>query len=287
MIGGFVPARKSPGMGSSELVGKLKHTLKERVGHTGTLDRFASGLMILVVGRSTSLSEFFLHADKRYVAVFGFGKDTESHDPEGPVIEERSPEESARFVSDNIEQIKQWIEGQVLVTEQTPPLYSALKKDGRRYSDHARKGSTELPPARKVQIYSADILSVSGADVTAEFSVSGGTYIRSIARDLGQALGYPVHLSGLLRTALGSFTLDDSAWVPGQVPVIVPPHDVLRWPRIEANPAQVREIIQGHRPRLPMPQDGQFAWIVDQSGQPAAWIELDRFGLYKVRRVFQ
>ncbi len=87
MIGGFVPARKSPGMGSSELVGKLKHTLKERVGHTGTLDRFASGLMILVVGRATSLSDFFLHADKRYVAVFRFGKSTESHDPEGPIIE--------------------------------------------------------------------------------------------------------------------------------------------------------------------------------------------------------
>jgi tRNA pseudouridine55 synthase len=287
MIGGFVPARKSPGMGSSELVGKLKHTLKEKVGHTGTLDRFAAGLMILVVGRATSLSDFFLHADKRYIAEFRFGKSTESHDPEGPLIEERGAEESTRFVADRSEEIRSWIEDQVQVTEQTPPLYSALKKDGRRYSDHARKGVTELPLPRKVQIHSAVVLSISGTDVKAEFSVSGGTYIRSIARDLGQAFSFPVHLHSLLRTALGSFTLDDSAWEPGKTPVILPPHDVLRWPRIQANTAQVREIIQGHRPRLSVPEEGQFAWVVDEKGQPAAWIELDRFGLYKVRRVFQ
>lgn len=287
MIGGFVPARKSPGMGSSELVGRLKRVVKDRVGHTGTLDRFASGLMILTVGRSTSLSDFFLHADKRYIAVFRFGKSTESHDPEGPLVEERESEVSASFVKERAAEIRKWIEDQVRVTEQTPPLYSALKKDGRRYSDHARKGATELPPPRKVQIHSSTVCSMEDADITAEFSVSGGTYIRSIARDLGAAFDYPVHLASLLRTALGSFVLDDSAWTVGQDPVVIPPHDVLRWPRIEANTAQVREIIQGHRPRLPMPAEGQFAWIVDGAGQPAAWVELDRYGLYKVRRVFQ
>lgn len=287
MIGGFVPARKSPGMGSSELVGRLKRQINDRTGHTGTLDRFAGGLMILVVGRSTSLSEFFLHADKRYTALFRFGRSTESHDPEGPVIEETPREAAEAFVQSNGQHIGEFIERLVDVTEQTPPLYSALKKDGRRYSDHARSGSQELPPSRPVSIYEARVVSIEGTDVCAEFAVSGGTYIRSFARDLGAALGFPVHLAELTRTALGSFRLDDSAWEPGRPVRIIPPHEVLRWPRVEASVAEVRELVQGKTPRLAMPSQGQFAWVVDPDGQPAAWIELDRFGLYRVRRIFQ
>ncbi len=288
MTGGFVPSCKPAGMGSAELVGKLKRTIHaDRVGHTGTLDRFAEGLMLLVVGKSTCLSDFFLHADKRYSAVFGFGKSTETHDPEGPLLEERDPSEAEAFVSEHASEITEWIEKQVFVEQQIPPLYSALKKQGKRYSDHARAGVTELPPARKVSIYSASVISIEGSRVTADFSVSGGTYIRSIARDLGDFMKFPVHLASLTRTAIGSFVLNEDCWRPGETVRILPPHEVLTWPRVQASDAQVKSLMHGQTPRLAMPETSQFAWIVSPDGSPVAWAEVLDFGLYRVRRIMK
>jgi len=288
VIGGFVPAWKPPGMGSAEIVGRLKRTIHaDKVGHTGTLDRFAEGLMLLVVGRSTCLCDFFLHADKRYSAIFSFGKSTETHDPEGSVLEERGEDESISFVSQHLDQIREWIENQIHTTEQTPPLYSALKKQGKRYSDHARAGVKELPPARKVTIYSASLTSHSGYQVTADFSVSGGTYIRSIARDLGEEFQFPVHLAGLRRSAIGSFLLNEDCWRSGEEVRIRPPHEVLTWPRVKASDAEVRSLLFGQTPRLQMPSGSQFAWIVGADGLPVAWAEVLDYGLYRVRRIMK
>ncbi|MCE9599504.1 MAG: tRNA pseudouridine(55) synthase TruB [Spirochaetia bacterium] len=287
MIGGFVPAYKPSGMGSSQLVGKLKrHLNADRVGHAGTLDRFADGLVLLIVGKSTCFSDFFLHGDKRYTATFTFGRSTETHDPEGETVAERSERDAIDFVNTRKVEIAKWIEDLTAVTVQTPPLYSALKKDGKRYSDRARTGITELPPSRSVQIYEARFTGSSANAISAEFAVSGGTYIRSFARDLGQKFGFPVHLSRLTRTAIGTFLLNEDCWRVEETARIIPPHEILKWPRVLASRAESDAIGHGQTPKLRMPESGQFAWIVDSADSPVAWVELLDFGLYKVRRVF-
>lgn len=287
MIGGFVPAFKPAGLGSSHLVGKLKkHLNADRVGHAGTLDRFADGLVLLLVGKSTCFSDFFLHGDKRYTATFAFGRSTETHDPEGETVAERSEHDAIDFVNTHQDAIRKWIEELTSATEQTPPLYSALKKDGKRYSDRARTGVTELPPSRSIQVYESIFKGVAANTVSAEFAVSGGTYIRSFARDLGQKFGFPVHLSRLTRTAIGSFVLNEDCWRQEETARIIPPHEVLKWPRVILNKAEAEAIGHGQTPRLRMPDSGQFAWLVDSSSSPVAWVELLEFGLYRVRRVF-
>lgn len=288
MIGGFVPAYKPPGMGSSQIVGKLKkHLNADRVGHAGTLDRFADGLVLLLVGKSTCFSDFFLHGDKRYAATFSFGRSTETHDPEGETVAERSEHDAIDFVNTRQTQLQKWIEDLTAVTEQTPPLYSALKKDGKRYSDRARTGVTELPPSRSVKIYEARFKGITANTISAEFAVSGGTYIRSFARDLGQTFGFPVHLSRLTRTAIGSFLLNEDCWRVEEGARIIPPHEILKWPRISVNQAESDALSHGQTPKLRMPESGQFAWIVDSTESPVAWVELLEFGLYKIRRIFR
>ncbi|MCR9143337.1 MAG: hypothetical protein NXI24_13880 [bacterium] len=220
---GFVLADKPRGLGSAALVGRLKHELKRRaaaagaprkikVGHTGTLDRFASGLMLLLTGRATALADQFLHADKAYVGRFQFGAFTDTHDSQGEIIESVTPAEAQRFLKSEGARIRRTILALAEVTRQQPPLYSALKQDGRRFSDRARSGETELPAERDIRVYDVDLKlwHAEAAAVDIDLHVSGGTYIRAFARDLSRELDFPIHLAELRRYRLGRHVLPNT-----------------------------------------------------------------------------
>ena len=258
---GWVLADKPSGMGSSPLVSALRRELKgAKTGHCGTLDRFATGLMLLFTGRATTLSTEFLHQKKRYTADFLFGRYTDTHDPEGEVLEEKSAEETSEFLRDNEISVRQSLLDFKYASSQTPPAYSALKIAGRRYSDLARSGSVILPAERAIEVYRFDILSVDRdrGIICADIEVSGGTYIRSFARDLSVKLKYPVMLGALRRTALGPFSLESGpVWRPGIVPVVRSLLD-LGFPSIEIDPAEATGISVGRMPDLKATPEGLF-----------------------------
>ncbi|MBI3396319.1 MAG: tRNA pseudouridine(55) synthase, partial [Spirochaetia bacterium] len=161
MTSGIILGDKPTGITSARFVGDLKRTLKEKkVGHAGTLDRFASGLVILLAGKGTAFAAHFLELDKSYRAVFVFGRSTDTHDPEGSAISEATPAQVSEFLAAERHNVIQQIADFQNQTIQTPPLYSALKKNGERFSDRARRGQTEMPKARAVRISQASVESM-------------------------------------------------------------------------------------------------------------------------------
>ncbi len=178
----------------------------DRVGHSGTLDPFAEGLLVLLVGEATRLQDFFLHRDKVYEGVIRLGVETDSGDLTGKVIRE-SPEafwenEDPETFQKKIESaIREKFTGNIL---QKPPAHSAIRIDGKRAYALARKGISVEMAAREVVIHRFEILSIEKSQIHFSVTVGSGTYIRSLARDLGEALGIPSHLSALKRTALGA-----------------------------------------------------------------------------------
>ncbi len=210
-------ANKPPNLSSAALVAILRRLVAgAAVGHSGTLDRFAEGLMVLLVGRATSLAQFLLHADKSYIADFCFGLSTDTADPNGRPTASLERKESIKRLQNAEQRLIQIVSDWKQLRFQRPPLYSALKKEGRRYSDHARSGKLLLPPLRPIQIYESKIaaLDISGLRLRVELKVSAGTYIRSFAADLERQLAIPVHLAYLRRITLGEHRLEESSWQP-------------------------------------------------------------------------
>ena len=174
----------------------------EKVGHAGTLDKFASGLMVVFTGAATRLNPVFSSFGKRYRGTLLFGTETDTLDPEGSVIEK----------SDNIptkEEIEKILQTFIGKQLQTPPMYSALHVDGKRAYMMARKGvDVEMEP-REIEIYSLSLISYDNGVLEFDAAVSKGTYIRSLARDIALALDTRGHLIALRRTEVGPFTLED------------------------------------------------------------------------------
>lgn len=176
-----------------------------RVGHTGTLDPFASGLLVMLVGRATRLAQFLVGLTKRYQGIIRLGTTTDSGDPTGVVI--ATSDAWKTLASDDIRQAMAQFTG---LLSQRPPALSAKKVNGQRAYRLARRGESPDLPARKVEIFSFTLTERSGEDVGFDTLVSSGTYIRSLARDLGNALGCGAHLAELRRTAVGPFDIIDA-----------------------------------------------------------------------------
>ncbi|MFW5942793.1 MAG: tRNA pseudouridine(55) synthase TruB, partial [Chloroflexota bacterium] len=170
-----------------------------RVGHAGTLDPLASGVLVLAVGRATRLLEYVVGQPKEYQARVRLGQETNTYDGEGEITAQR-PVPVTRA---DVEQALQQFRGDIA---QIPPMYSALKKGGKRLYELARQGKEVEREARRVTIYDLEILTWDRPVLTVRVRCSTGTYIRSLAHDLGQALGTGAYLSGLRRTAIGAFS---------------------------------------------------------------------------------
>ena len=206
----IVLVAKMPGITSFTSLYNVKRAFNTtKVGHTGTLDNFAQGLLVVCTGRLTKLAGNITEFDKSYKAVISFGSETDTLDYEGNVVREAPlpDDETVRRV------VNSFIGEQL----QTPPSFSAIHVDGKRASELMRKGLEVEIPARKINVFSADILEIkknTEGKVLAcliDFSVSKGTYIRCLARDIGKACGSAAHLIGLYRTKVGNFCVKDAA----------------------------------------------------------------------------
>ena len=193
---------KEEGVTSFSSLSQVKRSHKGmKVGHAGTLDKFASGLMIVLVGKATRLNPVFSSMGKSYIAEITFGKETDTLDPEGEVI--------ATASSPSLSRLKEVLPSFIGRQEQIPPVYSAIHVGGRRAYQEARRGSDVEMAPRIVEISSLELLSYDGEKAVISTSVSKGTYIRSLARDIGRRAGSAAFVSRLRRTSIGPFTLSD------------------------------------------------------------------------------
>lgn len=228
---GFVNVYKPEGMGSTKVVGRVKYLLKTPCGHMGTLDPLACGVLPVGIGNAARLFDYFLQKEKRYSARFVFGATTDTLDREGEIVRGGrvpSAEEIAAALPAFLGEIMQ-----------TPPRYSAVSVNGRRGYDLARSGQNFELSAKKVRIASFTLREQTAPDEFAfDIVCGGGTYIRSLARDLADALGTKGYMSYLCRTASGVFTCEtsvpfDSLTAENIRDYIIPTDSVLPFPVLE------------------------------------------------------
>jgi len=203
LMDGVLAVNKEAGWTSHDVVAKARRILgAPKVGHAGTLDPAATGLLPLLIGKGTRVAEYLVEWDKEYRARLRFGQATDTLDATGTVLETRSTE---HLTPNAIREAAGRFRGEIL---QVPPMYSAVKVDGVPLYRTARTGKTISRGARQVVIHELEVLDVAGRDVTLRVVCSKGTYIRTLCADIGSALGVGGHLLALVRTRVGPLTLD-------------------------------------------------------------------------------
>jgi len=204
-VDGLLLVDKKAGITSHDAVEKFRRRSKiKKVGHTGTLDPLATGLLVLCVGKATRLQAYLMGMEKTYEGVIQFGWATDSYDAAGTPAGEPN-EQSVEHV-DFLPHVSTFI-GEL---EQMPPQFSAKKVQGVRAYELARKGEVAALTPKKVTVYEFEIVSVLGSTVRFRVRSSAGTYVRSLAHELGAAIGIPAHLKELRRTAIGNFRVNDA-----------------------------------------------------------------------------
>lgn len=247
---------KSLGLSSNDALQRAKRLLRaEKAGHTGTLDPLATGLLPLCFGAATKFSQLSLDADKTYRATLRLGQRTTTGDAEGEILEERTPSFSAA----ELEQVRCSLIGPI---DQVPPMYSALKHQGRALYEYARAGIQVEREARRVIIHRLDILGWQADEMTVEVMCSKGTYIRTLAQDLGERLGCGAHLRALRRTASGplqvehAVTLADLEALPDadRAGLLLAPDVLLSGcPEVRLGEQDAARFLAGMRRRLALP----------------------------------
>lgn len=244
-LDGILLLNKPVGMSSNQALQTAKRRLGAcKAGHTGSLDPLASGLLPLCFGEATKVSQFLLDANKRYRARIGFGVSTATYDAEGEVTQER-PVRHSRAELDAA--LRRFI-GPIA---QVPPMFSALKHAGQPLYRHARAGREIERAPRPVHIHALHLLQYEAESIEIDVACSKGTYIRSLAHDLGEALGCGAHLAALERTALGPFRLEQAQALeqlaePASIPSLLPMDAALPGlPLVTLDPEQTRALCQG------------------------------------------
>lgn len=254
---------KPAGITSHDVVARVRKIINERrVGHTGTLDPFATGVLVVLVGRATRLAQFLSGAEKEYEAVIRFGYATDTGDVTGARVESGFHLNAQSLRQDQIETAMASLRGEI---EQIPPMYSAKKIGGRKLYELARRGEeVERQPVR-VTIREFELLSRDGeipkgnedgsVDVRVRVVCSAGTYVRTLAEGLGKKLGTPAHLAELRRTGAGQFTIDraitldqlaEASSTQSLAQVLISPCETLsHLPSMELNEEGVRRVIHG------------------------------------------
>lgn len=243
---GFLNVYKPKDMTSHDVVGVLRRITKiKQIGHTGTLDPFAQGVLPICIGKATRLIEF-LDDEKEYMAEISFGKCTDTYDLDGQTVTEC---DSTLTQEDVIEGLKAF-KGDIL---QTPPIYSALKVKGKKLYEYARAGEEVKIEPRMVTIEKAELQDFDSENQKANVLIkcSKGTYIRSIAHDLGQNLGVGAHLTKLVRTQAGKFFidktvhLDDIKSFEDVKQNLINPPDMLDLPTLKINEDEHEKVLRG------------------------------------------
>ena len=258
-INGVLLLNKPVGLTSNAALQKAKWLLNaKKAGHTGTLDPFADGLLPLCFGEATKFSAFLLDADKHYRAVLQLGVTTTTGDPEGETLATREVHASRA----DIEAVLPRFMGEI---EQIPPMHSALKHQGRPLYEYARAGIEIERPPRKVQIRALELVECDLPRVVLDVQCSAGTYIRTLAQDIGAALGCGAHLTALTRTAAGGFNLEQARTLAdletldaSQRPALLLPADCLvaHLPAVQLDAADAAALCQGRSVAHPTAHPG-------------------------------
>ena len=289
-INGWIILDKPVGLGSTQAVSAVKRALREagepktRVGHGGTLDPLASGVLPIAIGEATKVAGRMLHATKQYAFTIRFGEETDTLDTEGQVVATSDVHPTAEEVANVLPQFTGPI-------EQVPPVYSALKIDGKAAYARVRAGEeVELKP-RRVTIHELRLISASGNEASLLTTVSKGTYIRSLARDIARALNTVGHVTILRRTRAGPFTLEtaisldflaEAAKARRLIGAVLPLEAALDdIPALPITPGQAQLLRFGQRlsgfPEQPGLQ------LATEDGRPVALVEATADGLTVVR----
>lgn len=253
MVSGILLLDKPAGWSSNQALGKAKRLIGERkAGHTGTLDPFATGLLPLLFGEATKFSADLLDADKAYEAIAVLGVRTTTGDIEGEPVETRA----VRVMRERIDTVLSSFRGEIA---QVPPMYSALKRDGRPLYELARQGLQVERAARRVTIHALDVLEFSGVELRFFVRCSKGTYVRTLAEDIGAALGCGAHLRALRRVDVGALNVKDAVTIetlehlaPRERTARLAPLDTLLQGlgRIELDAALAARFAQGQRLKM-------------------------------------
>jgi tRNA pseudouridine55 synthase len=251
MLSGFLNIDKPLHLTSHDVVARVRRIYRQaagakKVGHAGTLDPLATGVLIVCIGQATRLSDYVMHQQKRYQAQLRLGISTTTYDAEGEATAEH---DATALTQADLEAVLPHFRGEI---QQVPPMYSAIKQGGRKLYDLARAGQTVARPPRSVSIYALQIQAFSSPHVTLDVLCGSGTYIRSLAHDIGERLGVGAHLSGLRRISSGAFSVDaaialddllqDDDWQRH----VIPPREALRdYHSINLTDAQVQAVRQG------------------------------------------
>lgn len=244
---GFLNINKPLGITSHDVVSAVRrHTGIRKVGHAGTLDPLATGVLVMCVGRATRLSEYVMASTKTYHARVCLGKTTETDDAEGEVLQIRDASGISR---EAVESLFPEFTGDI---QQLPPIYSAIKKNGKKLYELAREGKTVEREPRDVRIDKLTLTDWQPPEFTLEVVCGSGTYIRSLARDIGEALLVGGYLSGLVRTRSGSFSLENAVSLETFKATtdwerwLVPPVNALQdWPAVILDAAAADDVIHG------------------------------------------
>jgi len=290
MLHGWIILDKPVGLGSTQAVSAVKRALRDagepktKVGHGGTLDQLASGVLPIALGEATKLAGRMLDATKEYEFTIRFGTETDTLDAEGQIVETSE----IRPSPEQIDAILPRFTGEI---EQVPPVYSALKIAGKRASDRTRAGETVEIRPRAVTIHALRAVTTSEDAVTITATVSKGTYIRSLARDIARAVGTVGHVSYLRRTRAGPFTLEQAISLDflqsaakarqldgAVVPLIAALDDI---PALPVTPEQAQLLRHGQKLfGFPAPPGLCLATL---EGTPVALVEATADGLTVVR----
>ncbi|HUW29815.1 MAG TPA: tRNA pseudouridine(55) synthase TruB [Sulfuriferula sp.] len=288
-VNGVLLLDKPVGITSNAALQIVKRLFQaEKAGHTGTLDPFANGLLPLCLGEATKFAQYLLDADKVYRAVMQLGVTTTTGDPEGEVLDTRPVNVTAADLNAAIARF-------VGAIEQTPPMYSALKHQGKPLYEYARAGIEIERKSRRIHIRAIELSAFDGSQATLEVHCSAGTYIRTLAEDIGQVLGCGAHLTALTRTASGGFQLHQAASLAtlensdmaARDRLLLPVDGLVAYlPRIELNDAESAALLKGQRQTLAAgTQLGGLVRAYDGQQRFLGLVELQANGLVIARRL--
>jgi tRNA pseudouridine55 synthase len=265
-LSGVAVVDKPRGVTSHTVVAQARRLFgRKDIGHAGTLDPMATGVLLLLVGQATKLSGYLTADSKRYAADVYFGRATNTLDAEGQTTAE-APLTAGQL---SLDAVTHALSQEQARTEQTPPAVSAIKVDGERSYALARKGNAPELPARPVQVLGLSLVELAPPILRVELFVSKGYYVRSLARDLGERLGAPAHLSALRRLSSGPFTLAQASPWPASEP---PPLLGLAQAALSVLPAcRIKDeaVLRARQGKLLTPAD--FSELPETEG-PGAWL---------------
>ncbi len=283
---GFLNIDKPLGLTSHDVVGRVRRGLKvKKVGHAGTLDPLATGVLVVCLGPATRLSEYAMAHTKTYRARVRLGVVTTTYDAEGDITAEHDP---ADITQPAIKALLPTFTGDIL---QMPPLYSAIKKGGRKLYEIARQGETVEIEPRAVRIDSLEISSWEPPHFDLEITCGSGTYIRSLAHDIGQGLGVGAHLARLVRTSSGVFHVGDAVSLEtvledGWEPHLLPPITALDgWPVVSLDAEEADAVAHGRTIEAEDVADGMLARAHQRDGTLLAILRAERGG-WRPHKVF-